>query len=65
MKDLHCMSYTSRGTAEILVAGLQQTMFILDVEKGTITKEVRSIPAIALSIARQKSTITHDAMAMF
>lgn len=34
------MSYTSRGTAEILVAGLQHTMFIIDVDKGVIIKQV-------------------------
>jgi PAB-dependent poly(A)-specific ribonuclease subunit 2 len=40
MKDLRCMSYTSRGTSEILVAGLQDQMFIIDVDKGTVTKQV-------------------------
>jgi PAB-dependent poly(A)-specific ribonuclease subunit 2 len=36
------MSYTSKGTAEILVAGLQDQMFTIDVDKGTITKQVGS-----------------------
>ncbi|EJT81212.1 PAB-dependent poly(A)-specific ribonuclease subunit PAN2 [Gaeumannomyces tritici R3-111a-1] len=40
MKDLRCMSFTSRGTAEILVAGYQDTMFVIDVNKGDITKQV-------------------------
>ncbi|TVY87329.1 PAN2-PAN3 deadenylation complex catalytic subunit, partial [Lachnellula willkommii] len=40
MKDLHCMSYTSKGTSEILVAGLQDQMFTIDVEKGTVTKQI-------------------------
>lgn len=40
MKDLHCMSFTSKGTSEILVAGLQDHMFTIDVEKGTVTKQV-------------------------
>ncbi|TGO70876.1 hypothetical protein BELL_0652g00040 [Botrytis elliptica] len=40
MKDLRCMSYTSRGTSEILVAGIQDQMFIIDVDKGVITKQV-------------------------
>ncbi len=40
MKDLHCMSYTSKGTSEIVVAGIQNQMFIIDVEKGTISKQV-------------------------
>jgi PAB-dependent poly(A)-specific ribonuclease subunit 2 len=41
MKDLRCMSYTSKETSEILVAGLQDEMFTIDVEKGTITKQVQ------------------------
>ena len=41
MKDLRCMSYTSKGNSEVLVAGLQDQMFTIDVEKGTITKQVR------------------------
>lgn len=40
MKELRCMSYTSKGTSEILVAGWQDQMFIIDVEKGTITKQI-------------------------
>lgn len=35
------MSYTSKGTSEILVAGIQDQMFIIDVDKGVITKQVR------------------------
>lgn len=40
MTDLHCMSYTSKGTSEIVVAGIQNQMFVIDVEKGTISKQV-------------------------
>ncbi|KAF2396885.1 PAB-dependent poly(A)-specific ribonuclease subunit PAN2 [Trichodelitschia bisporula] len=40
--DLRCMSFTSRGTQEILVAGFQDTMFRVDVEKGTI---IQALPA--------------------
>lgn len=40
MKDLRCMSFTSKGTSEILLAGLQDTMFIIDIEKGTVSKQV-------------------------
>ncbi|KAK3381583.1 ubiquitin carboxyl-terminal hydrolase-domain-containing protein [Podospora didyma] len=43
MKDLHCMSYTSRGASEILVAGWQDTMFVIDVLKGEIVKQVGSL----------------------
>ncbi|KAF2792603.1 PAB-dependent poly(A)-specific ribonuclease-like protein subunit pan2 [Melanomma pulvis-pyrius CBS 109.77] len=35
--DLKCMNFTSKGTREILVAGCQDQMFKIDVEKGTIT----------------------------
>ncbi|KAF2706246.1 PAB-dependent poly(A)-specific ribonuclease-like protein subunit pan2 [Pleomassaria siparia CBS 279.74] len=35
--DLRCMNFTSKGTREILVAGGQEQMFKIDVEKGTIT----------------------------
>ncbi|KAL3422025.1 PAB-dependent poly(A)-specific ribonuclease subunit PAN2 [Phlyctema vagabunda] len=42
MKDLRCMSYTSKGTAEILVAGVQDIMFVIDVDKGTITKQIHT-----------------------
>ncbi|KAI0392158.1 PAB-dependent poly(A)-specific ribonuclease subunit PAN2 [Xylariaceae sp. FL0594] len=42
MKELRCMSFTSRGTVEILVAGEQDTMFVIDTNKGEIIKQVPS-----------------------
>jgi PAB-dependent poly(A)-specific ribonuclease subunit 2 len=39
-KDLKCMNFTSKGTREILVAGCQDRMFKVDVEKGAITETV-------------------------
>jgi hypothetical protein len=42
MKDLRCMSFTSKGTSEVLAAGLQDTMFVVDVAKGSILKQVRT-----------------------
>lgn len=39
MTDLYCMSFTSKGTSEILVAGAQDTMFVVDVNKGEILKQ--------------------------
>lgn len=39
-KDLKCMNFTSKGTREILVAGCQDRMFKIDVEKGVITETV-------------------------
>ena len=41
MKDLRCMSFTSKGTAEIIVAGLQDTMLVIDLNKGEVVKQVR------------------------
>ncbi|ROT42505.1 exonuclease [Sodiomyces alkalinus F11] len=40
MKDLQCMSFTSKSQTEILVAGYQEKMFVIDVSKGEITKEI-------------------------
>ncbi|CAJ2505173.1 Uu.00g125670.m01.CDS01 [Anthostomella pinea] len=37
---LRCMSFTSRGTTEILVAGEQYKMFVIDTNKGEVTKQV-------------------------
>lgn len=40
MKDLRCMCFTSKGASEILVAGWQDTMFVIDVVKGEVVKQV-------------------------
>lgn len=40
MKDLRCMSFTSKGTTEIIAAGLQDTMFVIDLIKGDVVKQV-------------------------
>ena len=40
MKDLQCMSFTSKGASEIIVAGWQDTMFVIDVVKGEVVKQV-------------------------
>ncbi|XTI82352.1 PAB-dependent poly(A)-specific ribonuclease subunit PAN2 [Cenococcum geophilum] len=37
-KDLRCVNFTSKGTREVLVAGCQDQMFKVDVEKGSITE---------------------------
>lgn len=39
-RDLQCMSFTSKSANEVLVAGQQDTMFKIDVEKGTIVETV-------------------------
>ncbi len=38
------MSFTSRGTTEILVAGYQDTMFLVDLNKGEVTRQVGRAP---------------------
>ena len=40
MKDLRCMSFTSKDSKEILIAGLQDQMFLINVDKGEIIKQV-------------------------
>ena len=35
------MNFTSKGTREILVAGCQEKMFKVDVEKGIVTDTVK------------------------
>ncbi|KAF4345953.1 pab-dependent poly(A)-specific ribonuclease subunit PAN2 [Fusarium beomiforme] len=40
MKDLRCMSFTSKGTAEIITAGMQDTMLVIDLIKGDVVKQV-------------------------
>jgi PAB-dependent poly(A)-specific ribonuclease subunit 2 len=40
MENLQCMSFTSKGASEIIVAGFQDTMFVIDVIKGEIVKQV-------------------------
>ncbi|KAI1848947.1 hypothetical protein JX266_005375 [Neoarthrinium moseri] len=40
MKELRCMTFTSKGTAEILVAGEQDTMLVIDVNKGEVVKVI-------------------------
>lgn len=39
-QDLQCMSFTSKGPSELVVAGCQETMFKIDVETGSITQTV-------------------------
>jgi PAB-dependent poly(A)-specific ribonuclease subunit 2 len=43
LKDLRCMSFTSKGTQEILAAGLQDQMFVIDLVKGEVVKKVCSV----------------------
>ncbi|KAK0617114.1 PAB-dependent poly(A)-specific ribonuclease subunit PAN2 [Immersiella caudata] len=40
IENLRCMCFTSKSNSEILVAGWQGTMFVIDVNKGEIVKRV-------------------------
>jgi len=52
------MSFTSRGTSELLVGGLQDTMYTVNAERGEIISEVgRSRCPNGLSAAAQDLTI--------
>ncbi|KAK9248628.1 ubiquitin carboxyl-terminal hydrolase-domain-containing protein [Lipomyces tetrasporus] len=42
MKDLTCMSYTSRGTSEVVVAGQNPGLLRVNVDRGTVVNEVPS-----------------------
>ncbi|KAG6053616.1 poly(A)-specific ribonuclease [Claviceps sp. LM77 group G4] len=43
IKDLRCMSFTSKGTTELLAAGLQETMLVIDLNKGEVMKQAPQI----------------------
>ena len=38
--DLHCMTYTTMPNSEILAAGRQDNMLVINVARGTIVKKV-------------------------
>lgn len=38
--DLHCMSYTTMPHTEILAAGKQQNILVINVARGTVVKKV-------------------------
>ncbi|KAH9885476.1 PAB-dependent poly(A)-specific ribonuclease subunit PAN2 [Xylariomycetidae sp. FL2044] len=40
MRELRCMSFTSKGTTEILVAGEQDKMLVIDTNRGEVTKQI-------------------------
>lgn len=40
MTNLCCMSFLGKDNSEILVAGIQNTMYKIDVERGQVTQEV-------------------------
>lgn len=49
-KDLRCMTFVSK--TEILVAGCQDQMFLIDVVKGEVTQQVREKPTRFIKILK-------------
>lgn len=42
--ELQCMSFIAKGSNELLVAGIQDQMFKIDVERGEVIETVRAMP---------------------
>jgi PAB-dependent poly(A)-specific ribonuclease subunit 2 len=42
MRDLQCMSFIGKDQSQLLVAGCQDVMFKIDVEKGKVLESVRA-----------------------
>jgi PAB-dependent poly(A)-specific ribonuclease subunit 2 len=40
MKDLRCMGFTRKGSTEVLVGGWQDTIFVIDIIRGEVVREV-------------------------
>lgn len=59
MTDLKCMSFFGKNSSEILVAGCQNVMYKIDVDKGVIVQEVR-LPASYQSTYSQGERSLHN-----
>ncbi|KAK3678608.1 poly(A)-specific ribonuclease [Recurvomyces mirabilis] len=55
MVDLRCMSFTGKlsSTSEIVVAGCQQQMYRIDVEKGTVTETMKPAAMVPYTMMRR------------
>lgn len=42
MTDLWCMSFTSNACTEVLVAGRQSTMLVVDLKEGEVTRQIET-----------------------
>ncbi|PHH70824.1 hypothetical protein CDD80_5705 [Ophiocordyceps camponoti-rufipedis] len=42
MVELRCITFTSKGASEILVAGLQNKMLLIDINKGEVIEQLHS-----------------------
>lgn len=53
MLDLRCMSFTGKGTDELVVAGCQPQMYRIDVEKGTLLETLVPPAPVLYTIMRR------------
>ncbi|EPS41531.1 hypothetical protein H072_4574 [Dactylellina haptotyla CBS 200.50] len=42
MFDLRCMSYTSKGTSEVIAGGIQRSLLTINLDRGTVINELPS-----------------------
>lgn len=54
------MSFTSKGLLEIVVAGWQNTMFVIDLTKGEVVKRVGLSPCGHLVLPPNSSPVGVD-----
>ncbi|KAK6354956.1 poly(A)-specific ribonuclease [Orbilia brochopaga] len=48
MFDLRCMSYTSKGTSEVIAGGIQKSLLTINLDRGTVINEIPSEDDIVL-----------------
>lgn len=53
MLDLRCMSFTGRGTDELVVAGCQPRLYRIDAEKGTILETLTPAAPVLYTMMRR------------
>jgi PAB-dependent poly(A)-specific ribonuclease subunit 2 len=51
MKDLRCMTFMPKNNNEILVAGSQDTMLVIDLQKGEVVKQVGDTIGLLRSVS--------------
>ncbi|KAK3699816.1 poly(A)-specific ribonuclease [Vermiconidia calcicola] len=53
MFDLRCMSFTNSYATELIVAGCQRQMYLIDVDKGTVIETLMPDPPVAYTLMRR------------
>ena len=53
MVDLRCMSFTSSSATELIVAGCQQQIYRIDVEKGVVLETLEPEPFVGYTMMRR------------